>query len=113
MAPLKKSIFSRRDLRQLMHAASARYLGWLSWLEDRSSGKVDLDKLSRPAKDSAARSWRGFNLFLSADLHGILAVLAGEHHINGLSSWRLQRLLPHAGRAARSGDCCGDYVCMG
>jgi hypothetical protein len=94
VAPLKKSIFSLRDLRGLMHAACARYLAWLSRLEDRSSGKVDLDKLSRPAKDAAARSWRGFNLFLSADLQGVLAVLAGEHHISGLTSRRRQRLLP-------------------
>jgi hypothetical protein len=94
LAPLKKSIFSLRDLRGLMHAACARYLAWLSRLEDRSSGKVDLDKLSRPVKDEAARSWRGFNLFLSADLQGILAVLAGEHQVSGLSSRRLQRLLP-------------------
>jgi hypothetical protein len=94
VAPLKKSIFSLRDLRQLMHAACARYLAWLSRLEDRSSGRVDLDKLSRPVRDEAARSWRGFNLFLSADLQGVLAVLAGEHHISGLSSRRLQRLLP-------------------
>lgn len=35
-----------------------------------------------------------FNLFLSADLQGILAVLAGEHQISGLSSRRRQRLLP-------------------
>mgnify|MGYP000010133137 CR=1 FL=1 len=95
VAPLKKSIFSLRDLRGLMHAASARYLAWLSRLEDRSAGQVDLDKLSRPAKDAAARSWRGFNLFLSADLQGLLAVLAGEHQISGLTSRRLQRLLPH------------------
>lgn len=94
LAPLKKSLFSRRDLRGLMPAACARYLAWLSRLEDRSSGKVDLDKLSRPVKDEAARSWRGFNLFLTADLQGVLAVLAGEHHISGLSSRRLQRLLP-------------------
>lgn len=55
---------------------------------------MDLDKLSRPVQDAAARSWRGFNLLLSADLQGILAVLSGEHHISGLSSRRLQRLLP-------------------
>ena len=94
LAPLKKSIFSLRDLRQLMHAACARYQAWLSRLEDRSAGKVDLDKLSRPIKDGAARSWRGFNFFLGADLQGLLAVLAGEHQISGLSSRRLQRLLP-------------------
>ena len=94
LAPLKKSIFSLRDLRGLMHAACERYLAWLSRLEDRSWGRVDLDKLSRPVKDAAARSWRGFNLFLSADLQGLLAVLAGEHHISGLTSRRLQRLLP-------------------
>ena len=51
-----------------------------------SSGKVDLDQLSRPVKDPAARSWRGFNLFLSTDLQGLLAVLAGEHQISGLTS---------------------------
>ena len=94
LAPLKKSIFSLRDLRGLMHAACARYLAWLSRLEDRSAGKVDLDKLSRPVKDGAARSWRGFNLFLKQDMQGILAVLAGEHQISGLTSRRLQRLLP-------------------
>jgi hypothetical protein len=94
VAPLKNSIFSLRDLRGLRAAACARYLAWLSRLEDRSSGQVDLDKLSRPVKDAAARSWRGFNLFLSADLQGLLAVLAGEHHISGLTSRRLQRLLP-------------------
>ena len=94
LAPLKKSIFSLRDLRGLMHAACARYLAWLSRLEDRSAGKVDLDKLSRPAQDAAARSWRGFNLFLRADLQGVLAVLAAEHQISGLTSRRLQRLLP-------------------
>lgn len=94
LAPLKKSLFRLRDLRGLTHAACARYLAGLSRLEDRSSGQVDLDKLSRPAKDAAARSWRGFNLFLRADLQGILAALAGEHQISGLSSRRLQRLLP-------------------
>jgi hypothetical protein len=94
LAPLKKSIFSLRDLRGLMHAATQRYLAWLSRLEDRSSGKVDLDKLSRPVKDEQARSWRGFNFFLKTDLHGILAVLAGEHQISGVTNRRLQRLLP-------------------
>ncbi|MBE0540184.1 MAG: MarR family transcriptional regulator [Verrucomicrobia bacterium] len=94
VAPLKKSIFSLRDLRGLMHAATQRYLAWLSRLEDRSSGRVDLDKLSRPVQDAAARSWRGFNLFLKTDLQGLLAVLAGEHQISGVTSRRLQRLLP-------------------
>lgn len=92
VAPLKKSIFSLRDLRGLMHAATQRYLAWLSRLEDRSSGKVD--QLSRPVKDERARSWRGFNLFLKTDIQGILAVLAGEHQISGLTSRRLRRLLP-------------------
>ena len=90
----KKSIFSLRDLRGLMHAATQRYLAWLSRLEDRSSGKGDLDRLSRPVKDERARSWRGFNLLLKTDTQGILAVWAGEHQISGVTSRRLQRLLP-------------------
>lgn len=88
LAPLQKSLFSLRDRRQLMHAACARYLVWLSRPEDHSSGRVDLDKLSRPVKDEAARSGRGFNLFLSPDIQGILAVLAGEHQISGRTSRR-------------------------
>lgn len=94
VAPLKKSIFSLRDLRALMHAATQRYLVWLSRLEDRSGGQVDLNRLSGAVRDEAERSWRGFNLFLPSDLQGVLAVLAGEHHISGLTSRRLQRLLP-------------------
>jgi hypothetical protein len=94
VAPLKKSIFSLRDLRGLMHAATQRYLVWLSRLEDRSSGQVDLEKLSRPVKDGQARSWHGFNLFLTTDIQGILAVLAGEHQTSGVTSRRLQRVLP-------------------
>jgi hypothetical protein len=66
----------------------------LSRLEDRSSGQVDLDKVSRPVKDEQARSWRGFNPFFKTDIQGILAVLAGEHQISGLTSRQLQRLLP-------------------
>ena len=54
----------------------------------------DLNKLSRPVKDDQARSWRGFNFFLNTDLRAIVAVLAGEHQISGLTSRRLQRLLP-------------------
>jgi hypothetical protein len=94
LAPLKKSSFSRRDLRGLLHAATQRLLAWLSRLADRSSGQVDLDKLSRPVNDEQARSWCGFNCFLGLDLQGLLAVLAGEHLISGLTSRRLQRLLP-------------------
>lgn len=99
LAPLKKSIFSLRDLRSLLHAATQRYLAWLSRLEDRSSGNADLDKLSRPVKDAQTRSWRGFNLFLKTGLQGVLAVLSGEHQISGPTSRRLQRLLPACTRS--------------
>lgn len=77
-----------------MHAATQRSLAWLSRLEDRSPAKADWDKLSRPVKDEPARSWRGFNFCFKADIQGVLAVLAGEQQISGLTSRRLQRLLP-------------------
>src|SRR5439155_15373380 len=99
VAPLTKSLFRLRARRGLTQAACARYLAWLSRLADRSPGQVELDKLSRPAKDAAARSWCGFNLLLSADRQGILAVRAGEHHISGRTSRRLQRLLPRGTRS--------------
>ena len=93
VAAPKKSLFSLGDLAGLMRAACARYLAFLSALEDRSGGAVNLDRITEPARDEQHRSYRGFNFFAAGDLTVLLAILRGEYHISGLSNRLLQRVL--------------------
>jgi hypothetical protein len=51
LAPLRKNIYSLRDLRKLMSAANARYLAYMAEIDDPDTGLKDLDKMSGPAKD--------------------------------------------------------------
>ena len=93
LAALKRSIYSLGDLRELLDAATRRYLEFVGELEDRSPGRLALEKITRTARDQHARTWRGFNLFSAADLQAILALLRGEHHISGLTNRALQGAL--------------------
>ncbi|MCA1837421.1 MAG: MarR family transcriptional regulator [Actinobacteria bacterium] len=68
VAPLRKGLYGLADLTHLLGATVQRYSQWLAALTDQSAGRSDLDKLSRPAKDSGQRSYRGFNLFLAGIL---------------------------------------------
>jgi hypothetical protein len=92
VAALKKSLFSLGDLAGLMRAACARYLAFLSALEDRSGGSVNLERITAPARDEQHRSHRGFNFFAAGDLSVLLAILRGEYHLSGLSNRLLQRV---------------------
>lgn len=93
VAALKKSIYSLGDLAGLLRAACARYLAFLSALEDRSGAAVNLDRLSASARDEHHLSYRGFNFLVASDLTVLLALLRGEYQISGLSNRRLQRVL--------------------
>jgi len=93
VAALKKSLYSLGDLAGLLRAAGARYLAFLSALEDRSGGSVNLKRITEPARDERPRSYRGFNFFAAGDLTVLLAILRGEYHISGLSNRLLQRVL--------------------
>jgi hypothetical protein len=93
VAALKKSIYSLGDLAGLMRAACVRYLAFLSALDDRSGGAVNLQQITEPARDEQHRSYRGFNFFAAGDLSVLLAIVRGEYQISGLSNRRLQRVL--------------------
>ena len=93
VAALKKSLFSLGDLAGRMRAACARYRAFLSALEDRSGGSVNLERITEPARDQQHRSYRGFNFFAAGDLSVLLAILRGEYQISGLSNRLLQRVL--------------------
>jgi len=48
IAPVKKSIYSLRDLQEILRACNQRYLAYLSALDDFSAGARALDRVTRP-----------------------------------------------------------------
>jgi len=103
LAALKRSIYSLGDLHDLLEAATRRYLEFVGELDCRVPARLALEKITRTTRDHRDRTWRGFNLFSTADLQAILAVLRGEHQISGLTNRRLQEVLPNknAGQIGR------------
>ncbi len=93
VAPVKKSIYSLPDLRELMAAANGRYLAFISALEDPSAGTKALRRLADPAAENG-RNYRGFNFFSKEDDLILAAVGRGEFTISGLRNKDLQRHLP-------------------
>jgi hypothetical protein len=110
LAPLRKSIYSLKDLRQVMRAANDRYLAFMACLDNPDAGHKAIAKMAAPAK-AKGRSFRGFNLFLNPDYRLFLTLGRGEWtisgfraadlraHIDGLSpgrsSYILKRLRTH------------------
>jgi hypothetical protein len=92
-APVQKTIHSLGVVREVLAAANRRYLDFLSILKDDSSGRRDLDRVSRSVQDDAGRSYRGINFFLPADLNLALALVRGEYLISGVNARRLRKRL--------------------
>jgi hypothetical protein len=101
VAPLKKSLYSLGTLFGLMEATCRRYLEWLSRLEDPRIGRHNLDEITRPKRDEAQRSWRGFNFFAAEDYHVLVTVLRGEGLLSGWTNRRLRTALGAAWGASR------------
>jgi len=93
LAVMKKSIYSLRDLAQLMQAGVKRYSQWLASLREHTAGQKDATRLARPAHDQHGRSYRGFNPFLEEDETVLQTLLRGEHALAGLTARRLRSLL--------------------
>lgn len=84
LAPLKKSIYSLIDLREILLGCNQRYLAFLSSLDDPSAGARDLQRLSQQRVGSDP-SVKGLNFFNATD-HALLRTLQhGEFNIHG---WR-------------------------
>ena len=66
LAPVKKSIYSLSDLREILHGCNKRYLAHLSALDDFSAGMRALDRLTKP-RDVDGRTVKGINFFEPAD----------------------------------------------
>jgi hypothetical protein len=101
LAPLKKSIYSLVDLREILLGCNERYLVFLSSLDDPSAGERDLQRLSQP-RVGPDPSVKGLSFFISAADQALLRTKQhGEFNIHG---WRRADLLArlHIAPAAMS-----------
>lgn len=93
VAPLKKSIYSLLDLREILRGCNQRYLEFLSSLADHSGGQRLLERITHPQPDGE-RSCKGLNFFDGNDQALLRAVQRPEFNIHGLARGDLRRLLP-------------------
>ena len=92
VAPLKKSIYSLIDLREILLGCNHRYLEFLSSLDDHSGGQRVLERITQ-AKPDGNRSFKGLNFFDPKDHALLRAVQRPEFNIHGLARCDLGRLL--------------------
>lgn len=93
LAPLRKTIYSLGDLRDLLVAANRRYLEFISALEDPTGGTKALRKVSASVTVQG-RTYRGFNFFSPDDDLILSAITRGQFTISGLRNSDLRRHLP-------------------
>jgi hypothetical protein len=84
LAPLKKSIYSLIDLREILLGCNQRYLAFLSSLDDPSAGERDLQRLSQP-RVGTSPAVKGLNFFSPMDQELLRTLQLGEFNIHG---WR-------------------------
>jgi hypothetical protein len=93
LAPLKKSIYSLIDLREILLGCNRRYLEFLSAIEDTSSGQRELTRLSEPQRE-ADRIIKGLNFFEPTEQNLLRALQRPEFNIHGLRRANLTAFVP-------------------
>ena len=91
LAPLKKTIYSLIDLREILLGCNQRYLAFLSSLDDPSAGERDLQRLSQPHVGSDP-SVKGLNFFAASEQTLLRTLQLGKFNIHG---WRRADLLAY------------------
>lgn len=91
LAPLKKTIYSLIDLREILLGCNQRYLAFLSSLDDPSAGERDLQRLSQP-RVGADPSVKGLNFFDASEQTLLRTLQLGKFNIHG---WRRADLLAY------------------
>jgi hypothetical protein len=82
LAPVKKTIHSLGVLLSCSPPPIVATLNSFSSLDDTTTGRKELDRLSRPVRD-ANRSYKGLNFFDPLDSELLLAIVRGEFNIRG------------------------------
>ena len=93
LAPLKKSIYSLIDLREILLGCNRRYLEFLSALDDHSAGLRVLDRLTEP-KHEGEHTFKGLNFFAGVEQTLLRALQRPQFTIHGLCRADLMPHLP-------------------
>lgn len=101
-APLKKSIYSLIDLREILLGCNRRYLAFLSSLDDPSRGARDLQRLCQEQRDDEGRIIRGLNFFATTEQRLLRALKRPEFNIHGMRRGDLNAWVPELNAAALS-----------
>ncbi len=101
LAPLKKSIYSLVDLREILLGCCRRYLAYLSALDDHSAGARALDRLSQDQRDQD-RIIKGLNFFKHSEQALLRALQRPQFNIRGLRRADLAAFVPTLKPAALS-----------
>ena len=94
LAPLKKTIYSLIDLRQILYACNRRYLEHLSAIDDFSAGVRALDRLTKPHTVDD-KTVKGINFFDPTDNALLHALQNPRTNIAGIRRADLLSLLDH------------------
>ena len=93
LAPVKKSIYSLIDLREILLGCNRRYIAHLSALDDFSAGIRALGRLSKP-REVDGKTVQGINFFAPVDSARLHALQNPRVNIAGI---RRSNLLPDLG----------------
>jgi hypothetical protein len=93
LAPVKKSIYSLIDLREILLGCNKRYLAHLSALDDFSAGRRALDRLTK-SREVDGRTVQGINFFEPGDKALLQAMQNPRVNIAGI---RRADLMPDLG----------------
>ena len=93
LAPLKKTIYSLIDLRDILLGCCRRYLQYLSALDDHSGGVRTLDRLSEDRRDDN-RLIKGLNFFKRSEQMLLRALQRPEFNIRGMRRADLAAFVP-------------------
>jgi hypothetical protein len=92
-APMQKTICSLAPLRELLNAATQRYLKFLSEIETPEVGVQRLNQLTQTQVQDQRR-YKGFNLLAEEDASLFRVLLHGEFAISGFTNKALRHWLP-------------------
>jgi hypothetical protein len=93
LAPLKKTIYSLLDLREILLGCNRRYLEFLSALEDTSRGERDLARLTEPQREGE-RTIKGLNFFERTEQRLLRTLQRPEFNIHGMRRADLKAFVP-------------------
>jgi len=101
LAPLRKTIYSLMDLREILLGCNRRYLEYLSSLDDFSAGIRALDRLTQP-RPVKGRNLKGLNFFSRVEQSLLAALQRPGFNIVGLRRADLRPLLTQCSPATLS-----------